>query len=627
MPTRLPRIGRKTGFAIALLSVVVVVALVFDWNWFRHPAEQYFIKRAHRDVRIADLHIHINPNLEPTVRLRGLYVENASWADSRPFVSAAEVSFTFSLDSIWQRRPIVSKLVLIDADIDLERQADGHRNWRLRNPENTARGRMKVRRLEARNTRIRFIRRDVNFEIVAASAPLEQAAQNAAGALTSQILFQGSFEGAEFSGEAHTSDVITIMESGVAFPIRGHMEAGNTRLDVDGAVADLFRPSSMEGKVRLAGTSLAGLHPFVRGKLPRSRAYEVRAQLEQKGEATSSRDVRLKIGGTRLIGDVSYDRSGERPLLKAALRSEAADFDDLGSLAGVRPTKSAGRQAQDKDEASMPGKSRGAIPRPIFSDKALPLKGLNALDAEVSLALKKLKSAGFPALESLKLTADLKSGVLSLKPVDIGVAEGNLTGSFVLDGRDQPVAAALKIEGRDLRVEKLLAGSRMAGHAAGPASVHLALKGSGASIAGLAGSASGSAGFSMNNGVVSKLADAVLELDLGKALRAVMSGNQAIAVNKLDVAFDFDRGMGHARNMFLDTERSRVVGTGTIDLRKEEFALVLTPHPKKPGLFALDKAIQVSGAIRKPKIAVVEPDEGASRTSRVSEGPTENHTR
>lgn len=627
MPLRYPRFGRKTRVFLGLAGAFAVLVAAWDWNWFRHPAEQYFIKRAHRDVRIADLHIHINPNLEPTVRLRGVYVENAPWADRRPFVSATEVSFTFSLDSIRQRRPIVSKLVLIDADIDLERQADGHRNWRLRNPENTARGRMKVRRLEARNTRIRFIRRDVNFEIVAASAALERPSENAAGALTTRILFQGDFEGTAFSGDAHTGDVITIMESGVAFPIRGHMEAGDTRLVVDGAVADLFRPSSMAGKASLAGASLAGLHPFVRGKLPRSRSYEVQAQLEQKGKATSARDVRFKIGGTLLSGAVSYDRSGERPLLKAALRSESANLEDLGSLAGARTSRSVGGQAPAKDDGSVAPKPGPAGQKPIFSGKPLSLKGFNALDAEISLALKKIKSAGFPALESLKLTAELNAGVLVLEPLDIGIAEGHLAGSFVLDGHDRPVAAALKIGGRDIRIEKLLAGSRLAGHAAGPVAAHVELKGRGDSIAALAATASGRASFSMNNGVVSGLADAVLELDLGKALRAVLSGNQAVAVNKLDVAFDFDKGMGNARNIFLDTERSRVVGTGSIDLREEKFALVLTPQPKNPGFFALDKSIQVGGTLRKPQIAVVDPDEGETRTSGMSAGPTENHAR
>lgn len=605
MPLRFPSIGRKTQVFLGILVALAILATAWDWNWFRYPAERYFIKRAHRDVRIADLHVSFNAGLEPTVRLRGVHIENAPWADHRPFASAGEISFTFSLKSIWQRRPVVSKLVLIDADIDLERQADGHRNWRLRNPENTARGRMKVMHLEARNTRLRFIRRDVNFEIVVAAAPLEKPSENAGGALTSQVLFMGEFKGTEFSGEAHTSDVITIMESGESFPIRGHMKTGNTRLEVDGTVADLFRLSRMEGKVRVSGPSLAQLHPFVPGKLPDSRPYEVEAQLRKIGDATSATEARMKIGGTTLTGDVNFDHGGDRPMLKAALRSESADLADLDSLAGVREKKANPKRSTEAPTTSAADKAEPVAAQPLFPDKPLSLKGLNALDAEVSLHLRKLKAAAFPALESLKLTADLYDGVLSLKPVDLGIAEGHLAGTLVLNGRKQPATADVKLDGRDIRIEKLLAGHSLAGTAAGPVSVHVDLKGQGASLAGLAGTASGRASVGMENGAVTKLADAVLQLDLGKALRAVISGNQPIGINKVDIVFDFDKGMGNARNIFIDTERSRVVGNGRIDLRKEELQLVLTPQPKKPGLFTLDKSIEVSGAIRKPHIAVV----------------------
>jgi uncharacterized protein involved in outer membrane biogenesis len=625
MPLRFPRTGRKTRVFLGLLVALAILVAVFDWNWFRHPAERYFINRSHREVSIGDLHIHLNANLEPTVRLRGLYIENAPWADNRPFVNAEEVSFTFSLQSIWQRRPVVSKLVLIDADVDLERQADGHRNWRLRNPENVERGRMKVMKLEAHDSRLRFVRRDVNLEVVAAAAPLEPASQNAGGALTTQILFEGSFQGTEFSGEAHTSDMITIMESETSFPIRGHMETGKTRLDFDGVVADLFRPAMMEGKVRLGGPSLAGLHPFVPGKLPGSRPYSIEAELRQKRDAISATSVRAKVGGTSLTGEASFDRGGARPMLKAALLSDSADLADLGSLAGLRERTREDPPPRVTTTANPDGESRKA--KRLLSDKPISLAGLKALDAEVLLHLKKFKATAFPGLESLKVTAKLRGGVLSLDPFDLGIAEGNLVGSFVLDGRDQPATAAVKFDGRDIRIEQLLVGSKLAGHAAGPVFVHADLKGRGASIARLAGSASGSASLGMENGVVSKLADAVLELDLGKALRAVLSGNQSIAINKIDLAFDFDDGVGHARNIFIDTERSRILGTGKIDLRKEEFDLVLEPNPKKPGFFALDKAIQVSGTLRKPTISVVEKEEGPAPTSGIARTPAENSKR
>ena len=629
MALRFPRIGRKTRILLGLLVALFIMVAVFDWNWFRHPAERYLFNRSHREVRIGDLHVRLNANFEPTVRLRAVYIENAPWADRRPFVTAGEVSFTFSLTSLSQRRLVLSKLLLIDADIDMERQADGHRNWRLRDPENVDRGRVKVMKLEAYNSRLRFVRRDLDLEVVAAAAPLEPASTNAGGALTTRILLEGRFEGVEFSGEAHTGDVISVMESGATFPIRGHMEARKTRLEFDGIVADLAKPSAMKGKVQVAGPSLAKLHPFVPGKLPDSRPYEMEAQLRQEGDAIAATEIRAEVGSTTLRGDASFDRSGDRPMLTAALRSDSADLADLGSLAGMRESPGADRTRSDRTRsdqtmAAANDDRQPASPKRLFSDRPISFAALKSLDAEVGLQLKKLKAVAFPALESLKVTARLKDGVLTLKPFDLGIAEGNLVGSLVLNGQDQPATAAVKIDGRDIRVEKLLTGQRVAGNVAGPVSVHVDLKGRGASFADLLGSASGSATLGMDNGVVSKLADAVLVLDLGKALRAMLSGNQSIGVNKVDIAFEFDKGEGNARRFFIDTDRTRILGTGNVNLRKEDLDLVLTPEPKKPGLFALDKSIQVSGAIRRPKISVVRRDEVPETTSGIATGPAEN---
>jgi uncharacterized protein involved in outer membrane biogenesis len=83
---------------IASGCVVALVAFVasFDWNWLRGPLISYVAEKSGREIRIADLHVDTF-SLEPTVRLRGVYIQNASWAGERPFATAGEVSFTVSL--------------------------------------------------------------------------------------------------------------------------------------------------------------------------------------------------------------------------------------------------------------------------------------------------------------------------------------------------------------------------------------------------------------------------------------------------------------------------------------------------------------------------------------------------
>jgi uncharacterized protein involved in outer membrane biogenesis len=83
------------------------------------------------------------------------------------------------------------------------------------------------------------------------------------------------------------------------------------------------------------------------------------------------------------------------------------------------------------------------------------------------------------------------------------------------------------------------------------------------------------------------------------------------------VAFDFDKGLGTATNIFLDTAQTRVAGTGNIDLRDETVDLLLTPHQKKPGIFSLrSSSIHVDGSFRHPQFTIVKKGKQSSIVSR-----------
>lgn len=610
---RLPRPGTKIRILLGLCIALAIVAALFDWNWFRHPFEQYLIERSHREIRIGDLHVDLGWSLEPTVRVRNVYVENAPWADKQPAALAGEASFTFSLKSLWQGRAVISRLVLIDADIDLERQADGLRNWRLRNPADRGPGRVKVLRLEPHRTKIRFIRRDIDFEVVLTASSAEPGAsgQPPDASHPTRIHFKGEFGGTGFSGDVLTGELLTFLETGETFPLRGHASAGKSRLDVDGVVADLFRPSAMDAKVRLAGPSLSKLESFMRVSLPDSRPYEVETRLRQTNDEFFGTGLRAKVGGTDLAGDVSFNRSGERPMLRAKLRSDAADLSDLGSLLGLghAPGQAAATSAAGKAAAGRAEEKPSASGRILPSAK-INLEHLNALDAHVSLDARKLTASGLPALDSLRFSVALENGILILKPIHVGLAGGQVTGWLTLDGQQQPATAQAKLELQGIRLEKLLATLPDVQFNAGTIAARLDLRGHGASVATILGVASGTLAITMDGGRISNLLDAKLGLNVGKVLRLLVAGDRAIEINSLDVAFDFDKGSGTSTNIILDTAQTRVTGTGKINLRDETVDLLLTPFPKKPGVFSLrSSSIHVDGSFRHPQFEIVEKSE------------------
>ncbi|HKQ22815.1 MAG TPA: AsmA family protein [Burkholderiales bacterium] len=605
MPFRFPKFRRTTGVLLGLLVVFAVVVALFDWNWLRHPLERYLVDRSGREVRIGDLHVDLG--FEPTVRVRDVYIENAPWADKRPTAVAGEATFTFSLKSVWERRPVISRLVLIDADVDMERQADGLRNWRLRNPEDRGPGRIKVLRLEPHRTTIRFVRRDVDLEVTATASSSEAGSEGLKpdAAHPTQISFKGEFGGTAFSGEVLTSELLTFLETGESFPLRGHISAGKNKLDADGTIADLFEPSAIDAKVRLAGSSLSKLGAFFRTSLPASRPYDFRSHFRLVKDDASFTDVEGKLGDTDIAGVISVDRSKERLMLRAALRSESTHLSDFGSLVSSGQSKEKAGTPHDENQNAGPENPEPGAGKRLFPNRAFKFERLRSFDAHVTLDLKKLKAAELQALDSVRVTADLNDGVLALKPLDIGLAGGHVLGLVMLDGQQKPLSAHAKMELKDVRLEKLLERLRKGARSAGPLKGHVDLKGRGDSIAKLLASATGSMEITMEGGGISNLLDAKLGLNGGKILRLLMTGDHAIGINTAEGAFDFDKGLGTSTAIVLDTDQTHTEGTGTIDLRHETVDVVLTPHPKKPRIFSLASSIRVHGPFRQPRYSLV----------------------
>ena len=622
---RFPKLGRTTSILLGLLVVLAIGVSVFDWNWFRHPLERYLIHRSHREVRIGEMHVDLGFSLEPTVRMRDVYIENAPWGDKRPAAVVGEASVTFSLKSIWEGFPVISRLILVDADVSMERQADGLRNWRLRNPEDRGPGRVKVLSLEPRRTKIRVIRHDIDLDVVAAASPSEPGASGPPtdASHPTRIDFKGKFGGTAFSGEILTGALLTFLETGKSFPVRGHVSAGKSSLDVDGTVADLFNPTAIDAKVRIAGPSLSKLHPFVQASLPASPPYEFESRVRQTMDGTSFADLRGKIGNTDLAGEFSVDVSKERPMLRAALRSESADLSDFASLVGASHSsekgsdkeKAAPDEAQPARKDSRPEDPNPGTPKRLFSDRAFNGKRVKALDAHVILDVRKLKAAQLPELESLRVTADLNDGVLVLKPIDIGLAGGHVLGVCTFDGQQKPPSSHARMEMKDMRLEKLLDRLAKGAKSAGALEGHVDLKGQGDSVAQILASASGSMEFVMQRGRISNLLDAKLGLNTGKILRLLIAGDRTIGINNAAVTFDFEKGLGKSKTILLDTDQTHTQGTGIIDLHDETVDVLLTPHPKKPGLFSLNSSIRIHGPIRQPEVSLVGKAEQRAKVS------------
>jgi AsmA family protein len=604
----------------ALLGCILAVAIaaaLFDWNWLRGYVERHLSEKSGREVRIA--HLHVTPGLEPTIRLRGVYVENAPWGDRRPMAVAREASFTVSLASIWRDRPIISHLVLVDADVNLERAADGLRNWRLTNPEYRGPGKVRVLVLEPHRSRVRFVNREAALDLVGTSTPLGQVQPGPFGeTLTSTITLEGEFKGAKFSGSALGGRFLSFRDSNRFSPLRGQLASGKTNLEFDGVFADLFDLGPMEADLRLSGPTLATLHPFIRLRPAPSRPYRLEAHVKQSANVYEVSGLKGTVGKTDIAGEVRYDRGRDRPFVRAALSSDRADFADLAALAGVKAADI------DRDPATQTAASNGAAQeparkgaaQPLFPARPMPVDALRAFDVEVVLNARDLKSEGRVLLGSASIDVRLADGVLETKTLELGVAGGRVSGAVALDGGSEPPTGRVRFDLKAIRLEQLLAAFALPARATGAINGRVDLKGSGASVAAFLRSADGSLQVNVNGGRISNVLDAKLGLNPVTVFGAWLSGKSDVAVHCAAAALEMRGGVADVRVIELDTDRAHVEGGGKVNLAKERLDLLLQPEPKKPGIFDRREAIRVRGPFRNPNVSL------EKRVSAIDGAPT-----
>ena len=573
---------------------------MFDATWLRPLIQHHIQERSGRRIDFDHLRIGLDAALQPTVRMRNLSIQNAPWAArQQPLIRAAELGFTLSWQSLRGERTVLTRLELVDAEIDLERRADGLRNWRLTHPDDRGPGRVRVQAIEARNTRAHVIdggkRLELDLQVAALAAPIVLAG-HADMPLLRQISARGTRDATPFEVDATVSLLPTIFDTGRPFALRGELRAGPARMQLEGTVTDLAQLAGAEVDLRLNGPRLAELGAVVgladaTRRLP-ALASDASAHVAKQGDEWTVSRLQARIGRSDFAGNVqiTHKPAGQgRSALRAALRSERID------VAGWRTARPAAAAA-----SSGPG--AGVVRR-------------DALDADVDLKVGTFEGAGPVALTGLVAHAALREGQIAMVVTQLAIAGGRASGTLNIDTASAPAAFALDLRLHGLQVAQL---ARSATHAApgatldGALNARLALRSRGESAHELGAAAAGTVTAELVRASIPDALDAKLALDGGHWLRSIVgAGSERVAVVCSALELQFERGRGEVRRLAFETPSANVHGSGSIDLGRASVDLVLTPNRKQRTLLALDRSMHVSGPLSGPKVALVAADRAA----------------
>jgi len=580
-PARPPRRFRALRVALVVLPALVALCWAFDWNWCRPLIHHFVMSRSGRSVEFDDMQVHFRDGLDPTIEFRGLTIQNTPWAASKaPFIHAGHLAATISWRSLGSDMTVVSLIELDDAQVDMERLADGIRNWRITRPDDRGPPRVRVLALDARNSSLHAIHRGIDLELDASTAPLP-AAEPFEGhpqlPLTKTLLFKGRFRDDAFDGSAHVSDVLAFGATPRMFTFKVQAQSGALLLAASGLSNDVHALGDFDCDVRLSATGTGAIKPLPEPLAP-LRPLSAQGHVAKNGDRWTGSDVRVRAGRhTSAVVDAvftgSFKNETPRRTLKATLLDAVVDLDDLSALRG-KPS----------------GDDHALSPQP------LPFERLRDLDADIDLRPVRITGAEHGLVQGVRTHATLASGVLRVQALDAAIADGHVIGTLQIDASHSPAEVTLDLNARGLRVDQLSTTLATNGALAGAVDGHAVLKSRGESARALVAAANGSVSLSLADGAsVSKRLDAKLGLDGGEWLRTLFDKSARVPVQCAAVTLALEHGVATPRRFVFETPDTALAARGSLDIANESVDATLTPAHKKLALLALDKSIHAEG--------------------------------
>jgi len=549
--------NKKTllGILIVLLLliplVLIGILMSLDFNQYKPQVVAQVEALTGRKLLI-DGDLELSISLSPSIQVSGVSLANAPWGSTGNMVTVGELAAQVELLPLLTGDVRVTRLVARQAEIVLERNAEGVANWQFAKSEpadTPSSGTVlpQVNNLLIESARIRFLPsggEPVEFVIDQLNASADSLGSPLA------LDFAGSYNGTPLSLEGELDNIAAVAGGGaIRFDLALGYGEQQGRLQGEGSVGEALSRITLE-KVQL------------------------------------SRDQQ------QLHGSLMLDLAAQPLRLEATLATEKIDL-----------------RSEDKeaDKKAAGGK--------LFSASPLPLGGLKGLDADIRFSSKQLLANRY-TLNDLDATLQLKGGVLTVKPLTLVAGGDSVTGSAVLNASRSPASLNLHLAGKQVMLGTLLAGSGdEAPLQQGPARIDVDLKGRGDSVAALMGSLNGRLLISVGAGRINNrhldLVGGDLLNQLFTALNPTAGKEPYTAMECAVVNLNFRNGVAeYDKQVAMLTKQMSIVSAGTIDLKNEQLDVGFKPMPrgdtKDLGITAGDlvNAARLKGPLSGPEMGL-----------------------
>ncbi|MBB5393934.1 hypothetical protein HDC89_004138 [Herbaspirillum sp. SJZ102] len=601
---------------LASLFIVIAAALIFlltfDWNRAKPWINQRVSESIGREFAInGDLSLQWQragqttppqsgwSSWVPWPRLQAQDITLANpdaFSQSGKMATIKQVTFTLNPVPLLVHDISLPTLEIHNPDIALLRNKDNANNWTFKNSDSEPSARnLKLGRLILRQGTFKLDDALQKIDIKAEIDTLDPDKDKVYGL---GWKLKGSFNGAPVSGDGRAGGVLSLQDQQQPYPLQANVKVGKTAIGVRGTLTKPAQLAALDLRLSVSGASMGNLYPLTGILLPETPPFATEGHLLGKIGAAHSEwryeEFTGKVGSSDVGGSLFYSTGGPRPRLEGAITSNLLRFEDLAPLIG----------ADSNEEKTQ----RGAQERQP-AGKVLPVKQFStdawgALDADVKLTGKRIVKKKDLPISDLHAHLVLKDKVLTLDPLNFGVAGGSLNSTIRLDGRDQQMKSDMALTARRIKIQQLYPELDASKTSFGEINGDAKLSATGNSVAAMLGSANGELKTLVNQGAISKFLLEAAGLNVGNIVISKLFGDKEVKLNCMVGDFPVSNGVMDIRTFVLDTDDALIGADGTVDMKQEK--LDLTIHPKSKGLriISLRSPLYVSGTFKEPDVGV-----------------------
>jgi uncharacterized protein involved in outer membrane biogenesis len=566
------------GGVVLVLFVALALFFTFGLNTLRGPISRAVSEATGRELLIEGDLKPVWTWVHPRIRAERVSFANADWGKADYLLNAEAIEASISVLPLFTGRIVLPEVHLQGAELSLEQDVDGRKNWILKDPEEERESRFFIKLLTVDEGRLRWEDAWREHSFVADLSTDETGVQFSA---------EGTYSGMPLKAKGHAGQVLSIRDKDTPFPLKGEIKIGDTSAKLQGTLTGIVGFKGIDLRFeQLSGKSMEELYWIVGLAFPDTSPYRLSGRLYRTDGTWLLEKVSGKVGESDLAGTLQIDTGkGKRPFMHGDFTSKVLNFADLGPLVGTKEPRESG----------------------VLPDAPFDAERWDSVDADVRIRAGTIKRPEQLPLEKLATRIQMRDKVLSLDPLEFGIAGGRLAGPIRLDGNKQPIRGDLRMRVQKLQLAKLFPTVKQAQGSIGDINGLVELTGTGNSVGKLLGSSNGKIGVYMDEGKVSQFLMELVALDLWDAVRVKMRGDKEVDIRCAIADFGVKGGIAEANALVFDTTVVNISGSGSINLKSEEMNLTLKPRPKDRSIGSLRSPLHIRGTFGEPDVG---PDMG-----------------